>query len=403
MGINLRCCDRTMPEKLLNVSYIHVFVVEIGCESMSEHNFRTNKLKIEVEKMKGESNTLRGQLKGYLFEMIISELLKKNGFKEIDTYSEPKDRVRETRKGFIELKGRGCWHQIDCPFDYNRTVPFSFPLRILGEVKFYKSPINKKFIREYIGVMRDIQENYFVFDRTNFKDIYPRKMEIGVYFSANGFQEEAEKLAYAHGIKTISYSNNCIIDNLKKLVEDLEESFISVECMKSGVWSDFRKIFKNIIHNGHYEVFDVNYEYILKDYVVEDYISAIYRIYETLNNIKSSFIATTVTGVFIHFVGPEEFPKELFSETDFGKCRVFYGFDNSGKRYFYMTIIGDQKNRKFYFTPPESLDEAAVFGNREVLNEKERLFAQLNVNIEINCVSRNLVLSIDREWLYETL
>lgn len=82
-----------------------------------------------------------------------------------------------------------------CPFDYNRPVPFSYPLRILGEVKFYKSRLSKKYIREYIGVLKDIQENYF-FDSENTNDIYPGKMEIGVYFLATGFQDEAEKLAY---------------------------------------------------------------------------------------------------------------------------------------------------------------------------------------------------------------
>ena len=110
--------------------------------------------------MERESNSLRSQLKGYLFEVIISELLAKNGFTRIASNSEPDDRVREIRRGFIEIKGRGCWHQIDCPCEYNHLIPFSYPVRLLGEVKFYKSHLDKKYIREYIGVIKDIQENY---------------------------------------------------------------------------------------------------------------------------------------------------------------------------------------------------------------------------------------------------
>ena len=165
--------------------------------------------------MRNECKTPRSQLKGYLFEIVIMELLRKNQFNNINVASEPGDRVRENRAGFIEFKGRGCWHQIDCPCDYNKFIPFSYPLRLLGEVKFYKKPLSKEHIREYIGVLKDIQENYFVADGIDIQNFYPRKLEIGVYFSANGFQEEAEKLAYAHGIRTISYRNNHLIVSAK--------------------------------------------------------------------------------------------------------------------------------------------------------------------------------------------
>ena len=99
---------------------------------------------------------------------------------------------------------------------------FSFweRLRLLGEAKFYRSPLSKEHIREYIGVLKDIQENYFVADGMDLQNFYPRKLEIGVYFSANGFQAEAEKLAYAHGIRTISYKNNPLINRLKLYIEE---------------------------------------------------------------------------------------------------------------------------------------------------------------------------------------
>lgn len=176
--------------------------------------------------MRNESAKYRSQLKGYLFEIIILELLQKNNFYNIEVDDEPRDRVRQNREGFTEIKGRGCWHQIDCPCDYSKQIPFSYPLRLLGEVKFYQSPLEKKYIREYIGVIRDIQENYFVTDGANPNSLYPRKMEIGAYFSANGFQEEAEKLAYAHGIKTISYENNYLINKIKKLIDELEKNYL---------------------------------------------------------------------------------------------------------------------------------------------------------------------------------
>ena len=125
--------------------------------------------------MRSEYGVSRSQLRGYIFEIAIFELLLKNGFSAINVATEPRERVREIREGFVELKGRGCWHQIDCPCEYQRPIPFSYPLRLIGEVKFYKSPLEKKYIREFIEVIKDIQENYFVADGMNSRDFYARK------------------------------------------------------------------------------------------------------------------------------------------------------------------------------------------------------------------------------------
>lgn len=262
-----------------------------------------------------EFGLYRSQLKGYLFEIIILELLRKNNFCEVNITREPRDRVREIRPGFIEFKGRGCWHQIDCPCDYSQLIPFMYPIRLLGEVKYYKTPLEKKHIREYIGVIRDIQENYFVADGVNPREFYPRKTEIGVYFSASGFQDEAEKLAYAHGIKTVSYANNPLIDRVKFLIDELEKNYISVVCLKNQTWNVFRQAF---IDNLRYQTPMGNQTYLVNGYeaVMED-------IRVTLEEIRSSFIATTATGVFLHFVGNARFPVEFFEDSDEGQCRVY--------------------------------------------------------------------------------
>ena len=89
----------------------------------------------------------------------------------------------------------------------------------------------------------------------------------------------------------------------------------------------------------------------------------------------------------------------LFQENDEGRCRVYYDYDYSRNRYFWMEISGDDLKRRFYFTPPESLDYAAVFGKDNVINEKESLFHTLNVNIMINGITRSLVLHLDEDWL----
>lgn len=343
--------------------------------------------------MRNEYGITRNQLTGYLFEIVVLELLCKNGFSEINIAGEPPERVRETREGFIELKGRGCWHQIDCPCEYNRMIPFSFPLRLLGEVKFYKRPIEKKYIREFIGVVKDIQENYFVADGMDPRNIYPRKMEAGVYFSASGFQAEAEKLAYAHGIKTISYENNYILDRVKYLIAELERNYLSVRCLKDN-WRGFKNDFTLCLRDGYQA-----YAFRRQDYWADGYQNVLNELSAAIAEIRTSFIATTATGVFIHFISDAEFPLGLFQNSDEGRCRVYYGHDDFRHRYFWLEITGDAHRRRFYFTPPMSLDHALLYGQNTVLGEKERLFRTLSVNIAVNDVSRNLILRIDEDWL----
>ena len=78
---------------------------------------------------------------------------------------------------------------------------------------------------------------------------------------------------------------------------------------------------------------------------------------------------------------------------------MYYNYDNYGQRYFWLELSGDPEKRKFYFTPPESLNMASVYGGEIVLNEKECLFRTLNVSIRLNGIMRNLILHLDCDWL----
>lgn len=97
--------------------------------------------------MHGENDRLRAQLRGRLFELALIKLLESSDFTIVDPVIEMDTRVKESRDGFIEFKGRGCWHQIDLPFDYKRVTPFTYPMRLLGEAKFHKTELGPFLIR----------------------------------------------------------------------------------------------------------------------------------------------------------------------------------------------------------------------------------------------------------------
>jgi len=356
--------------------------------------------------MYGENNGLRAQLRGRLFELALIKLLESSDFTIVDPENEIDTRVKESRDGFIEFKGRGCWHQIDLPFDYKHVTPFAYPMRLLGEAKFHKSEISKKHIREYIGELKDIQENYFAEDGDDIKNLTKRRIEVGSYFSANGFQAEAEKLAYAHGIRTISYKNNYAVKKICDVINLLEDRYISVSCMQNGKWKDFKSrlmyffnLSGNYVQQMHHEV------RFLSETFGEEYESTLEELKRELDSIQSSFIGTTETGFLLHFVGFDKFPDELFLEEDEGHCRVYYDIDSrTDSRYFWVEFANSYRHsvpRKFYFSPPESLDDAAVFGGKRVLQEKREHFRKIYMAVNIKGVARNLVITMDNNWLDE--
>lgn len=338
--------------------------------------------------MIGERTDGRRKMRGYMFEIVILKLMETNGFKYINIFDE---KIREDRNRFIEFRGRGGWHQIDCPCDYGNIIPFIHPLRILGEVKFVSDPISKEHIREFIGVIKDIQENYFVPD--NYNGGFHRFTEVGVFFAANGFQREAERLAYAHNIKTISYKNNFIIEQIKRIIEQLEANYLSVNCISRGNLNDFINMFSGILNQGDIRDFIQRFD------PSNGFEFVINLLIDSFINIKSSFLANTSGGAFLHFLSYDTFPSYLFQDTDYGRCRVYVDTNTFGGNAFYLTFVNDIEERKFYFTPPMALRNAAYFGAGPLLDAKEELLKTINLSINLNGINRNLVLELDTDWL----
>mgnify|MGYP003820039919 FL=1 len=341
--------------------------------------------------MVGQNATDRARLKGYMWESVILQLLEVNGFTEIVAVDGV--RTRRDRNNFFEIQGRGTYHQIDCPCDYNHFIAFMNPIRLLGEVKFYSRPVKKDAVREFIGVLKDVHENYFVAQQRNAPT--ERHTEVGAFFSANGFQAEAEKLAFAHNIKTVSHKTVALLEPLKQYMVTLEQGFLSTtECGSRGNQSDFVRLFRDCLRGkvGALEEFRERF------HPADGFERVIEHLKERFERIRSNFVATTSGGALLHFVGSRTFPDELFARTDSQKCRVYY-YKENGLRYFYLTLTEDREERRFYFTPPVSLAKAAFYGKREARSEKRRILKSMHITRRIDGLSRNLTLELDIDWL----
>lgn len=334
-----------------------------------------------------EDSKKRGQVKGYLFEIAVRTLIEKNNF----TFIQDTTRIRTERRNFTEMQGRGGWHQIDVPYDYMGFVPFINSIRILGEVKMYKGEVQKQAIQEYIGVIKDISENYFALDATA---ITSRYTEVPVFFSANGFTDEAECLAFAHGIKTISYKNNTIIDRIKQLIQDLESRHLNVNMIfDNEMIGEMKSLFYELLNTTNIDSIIRFSEQLATE---GDLIPILSQIREVMISINSSFIGTTSGGAIIHFIGNDVFPDNIFRDTDEAITQVHY--ENLRGRLYFSLSFRDFPTARYFFSPPVGLNEVAFRENP--LNEKERLFRTINISKKIGNVQRSLQLSLDSDWLF---
>lgn len=342
--------------------------------------------------MQDENNQRRGQLKGYMFEVVIRHLLYMNNF-EILT-EEVLNRVkRDESNNFIEIKGRGTWHQIDSPCVYKKSIPFTYDLRLLAEVKFHKDEIQKEKVREFLGVIKDISENYFI-EGDYSMDNQTRYLDVGVFFAANGFQTEAEKLAFAHGIKTISYKNNSLMKNIKDSIIDLEKNYIYARnCISAGnrikFMQDFSRLFDDPFNNEILAAFIANYK------ITRDGVEKIQKLTRMTNNIKTSFFGVTPTNCYLHFISNSIFPSYLFENTDEQTCKVYYQSTDS----FYLILDEDNERTQFHFSAPTSLLNVILYDPENVLDGKRSHFSKIKVSISLNGIQRSLLFKINETWL----
>jgi|GEM_PF-1067267 hypothetical protein len=344
--------------------------------------------------MNGEPTVRRGQLRGYVFEVVIRHLLALNDFYQIKVAIPNKVNVTSYNK--IEIKGRGTWHQIDSPCLYKKTIPFIYDIRLLAEVKFYSNEIQKNKVREYVGTIKDISENYFI-DNLNTIENQSRYTDIGVFFAANGFQVEAERLAFVHGIKTISYNNNAIMNDIKPTIERLEANCLRANvCISDGNQSDFMDQLAELLKDPENPQLLILFENRFKP--ENNFIHHLNDLSWKLLGIRSSFFGVTGTNFFIHFLSHSDFPGHLFQNTDERECRVYY---EEQEALFYLQILDDYgpHESRFQFSAPRSMLDEVFHGGSSILNEKGRHFSQIKISTTINNINRNLTLKLDNTWI----
>lgn len=148
---------------------------------------------------------------GYLFERVVWYLLQNTGYVDV-TY----DTI---------LRGRGADHQIDTYGIVSIAAPFTYPIRLIAEVKMYKDTIGIDKIRNFLGVIIDISQNYISNNSVSVFDKTPKFTDVGCFFSTSSYSNEAQEFAWAHNIFLISFNK---IKQLHKITENIKEIVNSI-------------------------------------------------------------------------------------------------------------------------------------------------------------------------------
>lgn len=379
-------------------------------------------------------------IRGYLYEIFIAKHLQDNGFEEC--HKNKTTRGCEVN-GKGEIEGRGEFHQIDFSGVYTKLTPYIYPLRVLAECKYYKKPLDKKIIRQYIGVVKDITENYYVpetIKKSNTMSVFdkssPRFTDIPMIFSANGFDTHAENLAWAQGINVISHRNIPIFDTILENIDELAAQIKDLcqmhpvckesECIQLIKYAinsfDITNIhdwmeFEHIIHQQLWENHDLHALHHLYHHC--HFIPLCEKTFDLSKNIKeinTFIVATTDNGIIVNLVSNDSFPEELFqintnleNSEDYNPNRAYAGvyfetLDNERRdKVFYFEFNADSQGRKFYFQPNRQMlsDQFAELTEQERIEMKKDFVGRVTFLYEIDKVNR--VLEVEVKFPSETV
>lgn len=336
------------------------------------------------------------QLRSYLFFCVCEHLLIKGGFSPAKINEE--EGIRPYREYGCEVKGRAQWHDVDGVYVFRAATPFMQPLRLCVEARFFDRKLGKTHIREFMGKMQDISQVYLKEEDGRISHRKPYH-EQGVFFSMNGFTQEAEDLAAAHGIQTISYGAQPIMESIYRSIVDIARwiqekiSFADQEEV-----ARFYRYLRQVIVHGD----EPSAHFLQEDYG-DEWMMLVDEITAELLMIKSSLFITNDHGIYIHALSKDTFPIQHFMHTDKGICQVHLTKKNR-KKYHYFTV--NDSTKRFYFTRPSFLEDAQLLGVRPTMQQslfdmnEEQRESMLQLCVQDQGIMRYLCLSVEgRLWV----
>ena len=330
------------------------------------------------------------QVKGVLLEEFVLRLLANAGYRILDG-NENSAGIKKESSG-LYLQGRGHWHQTDALVAYDYTPAFIYPIRLIVEAKAYSSSssnngkVGLNIIRNAVGVLKDVNENYFSLSNTDSGDSNTHSDEYKIkrynytyaIFSLNGFTENAQKYAIAHQVFLIQYYYNHLFDRIRILFENFNADDLYSNLSLGDIRKTTRRIFAR---DAHYSGIATLPEEI-RDFVESLSIE--------LSNIRGSYFGLLNGEYPIHLISTSE----IGDVNDEEEVEVY--LPEPGLVKLYLNDI------ELFFELPHHLANIfnSVWKNRlEVANTKARYINYISLTGRIAGRQRNIILRPNRTWL----
>lgn len=322
------------------------------------------------------------QIRGLLLEEVLLLLLEFSGFKTV-LAADGDDTLHDGPAG-IEVKGRGCPHQIDAIADFVVAVPFSNPQRLLIEAKCYSetNSVGVEHIRNSVGVLADVSE-YWVPQPGNKNKRYHYQY---AFFSASGFTSIAEKYAFAHDIFLFPLNRSTFFQPILRNIRSLEPSAFGSDNPRSINISmaNFRASFRGLLRQNM-----VFFENNVNRELLE-------VLGDTCRRLK---------GVMLGMVS-RQFPIILTPSPNFNLNDIKSSYDvemhGSFQRQSGWTLSHDGEEILSFDIPPKIFQLYAQHGTLRTisaLDMKAEFFLEIQAIVIQKCSPKIITFRLDRQWL----
>lgn len=349
-----------------------------------------------------------GQIRGVLLEEIVLHLLEKVGYRIVNSRE---DGTRDGNAG-LEVQGRGEWHQVDALAAFDYTPSFMYPLRIIVEAKCYNNNrVDIGVVRNSLGVLRDITENYFTHHLNNNEEVQIQRFNYhSAIFSSSGYTKAAQRYAIAHQIFLIQYHRVPIIRPIIDILLEMDvQHFRNVRRTRRRESVNFdpeyplkrlRETFRRVLKNANENYIDKE---LLNVYFTEEGMTLINEgILSQMSRIKGSYYGMLQGKYPIHLLSYTELPSAPFMNSDEILCKIYHENENT---WSFVPIDYNEGNPNFFelqFDLPEEITilMEGIWGDlRAVAGLKRDMFSFINISGKIGGVRRQVRLKLDQEWL----
>lgn len=335
------------------------------------------------------------QIRGAILEEIILFLLEKVGYRIVSAGDEG------TRGGHsgLEVCGRGEWHQIDSLAAFDLTPAFMYPLRLLVEAKCYaktSKPIGIDVMRNSVGVLVDISQNYFTFHVGNAAAQTQIQVQRFNYhaavFSTNGFSENAIRYAIAHQIFPIQYKDVPLMEPVADLILRLREDHIYVTGTEKVKIAPVRKKVRDVLRE-----LNVRNEFVFSD----EGFGIVQQIRDQLTAIRGSYFGMLQGRWPLHLLSEQPLPPQAF-QRDVVSCRVAVRRD--GLCTFSPSEFEPESREWFQlqFSLPNEIVKLLTeysWNPRDVAEVKREYFSSVSLSGIIGGIRRQVRLELDQDLL----